>query len=47
MAARLNAQFSTIKEAQIFTFQPAMIPGYGMGNAIELNLQDRTGGDMD
>ena len=47
VAARLNAQFSTIKEAQIFTFQPAMIPGYGMGNAIELNLQDRTGGDMD
>ena len=47
VAARLNAQFSTIKEAQIFTFQPAMIPGYGMGNAIELNLQDRTGGDME
>ncbi len=23
-----------------------MIPGYGMGNSIELNLQDRTGGDM-
>lgn len=22
-----------------------MIPGYGMGNAIELNMQDRTGGD--
>ena len=32
VAARLNAQFATIKEAQIFTFQPAMIPGYGMGN---------------
>ena len=47
VAARLNAQFATIKEAQIFTFQPAMIPGYGMGNSIELNLQDRTGGDMD
>ena len=46
VAARLNAQFSTIKDAQIFTFQPAMIPGYGMGNAIELNMQDKTGGDM-
>lgn len=44
--ARLNAQFSRIKEAQIFSFQPGMIPGYGMGNAIELNMQDRTGGDM-
>ncbi len=44
--ARLNAQFYGIKEAQIFCFQPGMIPGYGMGNSIELNLQDRTGGDM-
>ncbi|MDE6483145.1 MAG: efflux RND transporter permease subunit [Rikenellaceae bacterium] len=44
--ARLNAQFYGIKEAQIFCFQPAMIPGYGMGNTIELNLQDRSGGDM-
>ena len=46
VVARLNAQFAQIKEAQIFVFQPAMIPGYGMGNAIELNMQDRTGGDM-
>ena len=44
--ARLNAEFAKIKEAQIFTFQPAMIPGYGMGNSLELNLQDKTGGDM-
>ena len=44
--ARLNAQFAEIKEASIFCFQPAMIPGYGMGNSIELNMQDKTGGDM-
>lgn len=44
--ARLNARFSEIKEASIFSFQPAMIPGYGMGNSIELNVQDKTGGDM-
>lgn len=43
--ARLNAKFAQIKEAQIFCFQPGMIPGYGMGNSIELNLQDKTGGD--
>ena len=43
---RLNAQFSEIKEANIFCFQPAMIPGYGTGNSIELNMQDKTGGDM-
>ena len=28
---RLNGQFYMIKEAQIFCFQPGMIPGYGMG----------------
>ena len=45
VVARLNAQFYGVKEAQIFSFQPGMIPGYGMGNSLELNLQDRTGGD--
>lgn len=44
---RLNAQFSTIKEAQVFCFQPAMIPGYGTGNSIELYMEDKTGGDME
>ena len=43
---RLNAQFSEIKEAQVFCFQPAMIPGYGTGNAVELYMEDKTGGDM-
>lgn len=43
--ARLNREFSNLKEAQVFCFQPAMIPGYGMGNSIELNMQDKTGGD--
>ena len=42
---RLNAQLSEIKEAGIFMMQDAMIPGYGNGNAIDLNIQDRTGGD--
>ena len=44
--ARLNTQFAQIKEASIFCFQPPMITGYGMGNSIELNMQDKTGGDM-
>ena len=43
--ARLNSEFSKLKEAQVFVFQPAMIPGYGMGNSIEMNMQDKTGGD--
>ncbi len=46
--ARLNgAFFMAIKEAQVFCFQPGMIPGYGMGNSVELSLQDRTGGDKE
>lgn len=43
---KLNFMFQDVKEAQIFAFQPGMIPGYGMGNAIELQLQDRLGGDL-
>ena len=43
---RLNIQFSNIKKAQVFCFQPAMIPGYGTGNSIELYMEDKTGGDM-
>lgn len=31
-----------IGDAQIFVFEPGMIPGYGMGS-IELNMQDKTG----
>ena len=42
---RINGAAYMIKKAQIFAFQPGMIPGYGMGNSIELNLQDRMGGD--
>ena len=44
--ARLNARFSEIKEASIFCFQPGMIPGYGLGNSLDLNVQDMTGGDI-
>jgi HAE1 family hydrophobic/amphiphilic exporter-1 len=44
--ARLTAAFSQISDAQVFIFQPGMIPGYGMGNSIELQLEDKTGGDM-
>ena len=43
---RLNSRFSEIKEANIFCFQPGMIPGYGLGNSLDLNVQDMTGGDI-
>ena len=32
-----------IKDASVFAISPGMIPGYGMGNSLELNLQDMTG----
>ena len=34
------------KDAQVLFFQPPMITGYGMSNGFSLNLQDRTGGDL-
>lgn len=43
---KLNMMLQSVKEAQVFAFQPGMIPGYGMGNAIDLKLQDRVGGDV-
>jgi hydrophobe/amphiphile efflux-1 (HAE1) family protein len=43
---KLNAMFQSVKEAQAFTFQPGMIPGYGMGNSVDLQIQDRTGGNL-
>ena len=46
VVVRLNKELAFIKEAQIFIMQPGMIPGYGMGSSVDLNLQDRTGGDM-
>lgn len=35
-----------IKDASLFATSPGMIPGYGMGNALELHLQDKAGGDI-
>ncbi|MDE5735653.1 MAG: efflux RND transporter permease subunit, partial [Bacteroidales bacterium] len=35
-----------IPEATIFAMAPGMIPGYGMGNSLEINVQDRVGGDV-
>ena len=35
-----------IKDASVFAISPGMIPGYGMGNALELHMQDKQGGDI-
>ena len=45
VVGRLQAGALDIKEATVFCMEDAMIPGYGQGNAIDLNVQDRTGGD--
>ena len=44
---KMNMMLQSVKEAQVFAFQPGMIPGYGMGNSIDLQLQDRIGNDME
>lgn len=36
-----------IKDARVLFFAPPMIPGYSISNGFELNLQDKTGGDLD
>lgn len=35
------------KDAQVLFFQPPMIAGYSVTNGFTLNLQDRTGGELD
>ena len=44
VVSRLNGQFQSIKEAQIFSFQPAMIPGYGMGSYTVPRCFERASG---
>ena len=36
-----------IKDASIFAMAPGMIPGYGTGNSIDLNVQDKLGGSVE
>lgn len=43
---QIYARTADIKDASIFAMSPGMIPGYGTGNSVDLNLQDKTGGDI-
>ncbi len=36
-----------VKDAQVLFFAPPMIPGYSASSDIELNMQDKTGGDLE
>jgi multidrug efflux pump subunit AcrB len=42
---KIYGMTADIKDATIFAISPGMIPGYGMGNALEVHMQDKTGGD--
>ena len=44
-ALRRSAAYS-VNRIAVFAIAPGMIPGYGMGNALALNVQDKQGGDM-
>lgn len=44
--AQVYARTADIKDAQIFAMAPGMIPGYGMGNSLDIEMQDKTGGDV-
>ena len=43
---QIYARTADIKDATVFAIAPGMIPGYGMGNALDLNIQDKQGGDI-
>ena len=43
---QIYGRTADIKDASIFAISPGMIPGYGMGNALELHMQDKMGGDV-
>lgn len=38
---------SDIKNAQVFAFAPPMIMGYGVSDGLEVNVQDKKGGNID
>ena len=44
--AQLNQKVSFIKEAKILFYAPPPIRGFGQADGIELQLQDKTGGDI-
>lgn len=43
---QIYAVTADVKDASVFAMAPGMIPGYGMGNSLDLNVQDKTGGDL-
>lgn len=44
--SQIYACTEDIKDATIFAMAPGMIPGYDMGNALDIQMQDKMGGDL-
>lgn len=44
--AKVYGATMDIKDAKILVIAPGMIPGYGMGNALEVHMQDYNSGDI-
>lgn len=44
---QIYARTADVGTAQVFAFAQPAIMGYGMGNGIELHVQDRTGGSVE
>lgn len=44
---QIYGRTANVGTAQVFAFAQPAIMGYGMGNGIELHIQDRTGSSMD
>lgn len=44
--AQIYARTEDIKDATVFAMAPGMIPGYDMGNALDIQMQDKAGGSL-
>ena len=43
---QIYGRTADIKDATLFAMSPGMIPGYGMGNSLDVQMQDKSGGDV-
>ncbi len=47
LTGKITAALQQLKSATSIVMAPGLIPGYGSGNAVELYLQDRSGGRIE
>lgn len=44
---KINALTSLVADAEVMVMTPPMVPGFGMSNGFEINLEDCNGGKLD